>query len=101
MWLTLTGGVIVVAFIVYVVIRVCKGAALVDVLKLRRVASPLATTAKGDVNDLSIQWEQRYSVHSSHYPSRRQTMNLSSRRQRDVPPLVSAVTMRGLRNLPL
>lgn len=75
------GGAILIVFVIYIIVRMRRGATLVDVLKLRRAGTEQIV----DTNDYPIQWEQRYSVRSSHHPS----LTIATRRQRNMPPLVS------------
>lgn len=80
------GGTIVVAFVVYVIYSVWNGVPIADVLKLRRRVVQHPEDA--NMTDYQIQFEQRYSVHSSRHPSRHQSMTIANRRQMNMPTLV-------------
>ncbi|KAI4720258.1 hypothetical protein E4T48_03462 [Aureobasidium sp. EXF-10727] len=84
------GGVFLFFFIVYVIRRMRKGAALVDVLKLRPRghASPYMVRPE----EYPIYYEQRYSVRSSRYPL---SIRSKARASKNLPGLPGPVTQPG------
>lgn len=89
---TLPGGAVWVAFAIYVTLRMRRGDTLKDIFKLR--GSKRIKMLTQEAGNSPIVWETRYSIRSSRHPSRKQSMSLAARRERDLQPLPLPVTQR-------
>ncbi|KAG9628782.1 hypothetical protein KCU64_g17728, partial [Aureobasidium melanogenum] len=84
------GGVLLLCFVTYVIRQMRRGAALIDVLKLRprSHASPYMVRPE----EYPIYYEQRYSVRSSRYPL---SLKSKTRSSKNLPGLPAPVTQAG------
>ncbi|KAL1304202.1 hypothetical protein AAFC00_000625 [Neodothiora populina] len=83
------GGTFIIALIIFIALRMRKGATLIEALKFRHGER----ASFSSVQDQPIARQQRFSIRSSRHPS----MSIANRRQKEMPPLPLPVTHKSFR----